>query len=555
MKKLLSIIALSILGLVLVVGLTAKWYVETVFEDVINSNSQRAYDVTYESLVLHTFLKGITLKSARIEPLHVSDTASTIHGSVELIELEGVVWRDLIFSKEISISDMVFINPDFDVYLVERDSHHQKKSKSTKGFQQLFGDILSRGEVQSFRLEKGYAEAKHKSDSTLVLIIKDFNLEASEIETDSIQAQSMIPFKVGRFQSSLDSAYLRINPYTELRTGYFEYQAENSELEMNNLSLAFTDDPIKVSQLVGEQTDLIEVEVQQLKFHQLDAMSNLYTDLDIRASSMLIDGLVLKDFRDKNKNRPPDQEKVMFKGMVDNIPVPLKVDSIVLRRSHIYYSELGEEKDQAGTVHFADINGSILNVTSIPEFQQEYQGMNAHLKLSLNQVAPMELKLEVPYDREVFNLQASIGSFDPKILNQTIIPMADVEVTSGNILGLHLTMNAENETSANRLVIDYDDLGLAVLKDKHHELHKRGLVSAIANSMIRKVNLPEEKHYQVAEYESYRNIYRGPFNYMWQTTKEGLLFILPTRATGILIGDIEKKTRKKQRKQQKRQSL
>ena len=530
----------------------AEWYVERIFQDIINKNPERAYDVTYESLDLHTFLKGITLKSAEIEPLHVSDTASTIHGSVKLIELEGIVWIDLLFSKEISISDLVFINPDFNILVVKHDSHQQKQSKSTKGFQELFGDILSRGEVKSFRLEKGYAEARHKSDSTLMMVVKDFNLEASEIETDSVQVKSMIPFKVGRFTSSLDSAYLLVNSYTELRTGFMGYQAENSEFQLNNVSLAFTKDRKQVSQLVGHQTDLIEVEMERMVFNQLDALSNLYTDLDIRASSMQIDGLILKDFRDKNKERPPDSEKLMFEGMVGNIPIPLKIDSIRLSKSHIYYTELGEGKDQAGTIHFGDINGTIVNLTSIPEFQQEYRAIDAHLKLKLNEVADMEVKLEVPYGSETFSLHSSIEGFDLQDLNETIIPMAEVEVTSGTVHGIDLKMNAGGTTSTNVLVVDYDDLGLAVLKDEDHHNQKRGLVSAIANSVIRKTNLPDHKHYQTAEYESYRNIYRGPFNFMWQTTKEGLLFILPTGATGLLIGDIEKKTQKKQRKQAKK---
>ena len=524
---------------------------ERIFLDIINKNPERAYDVTYQSLDLHTFLKGITLKSAKIEPRQVSDTSSTIHGSVQLIELEGIVWRDLVFSKELSISNLVFMNPDFDILVVKNDSHQQKKSKSTKGFQELFGDILSRGEVNSFRLEKGYVEARHKSDSTLMLIVKDFNLEASEIETDSVQVKSMIPFKVGRFASSMDSAYFLLNPYTELRTGYIGYQAENSELQLNNISLAFTEERLKVSDMVGKQTDLIEVELKRMTFNQLDALSNLYTDLDIRASSMIIDGLVMKDFRDKNKERPPDTEKLMFEGMVENIPIPLKVDSIILSDSHIYYTELGEGKEQAGTINFADIDGTIVNVTSIPEFQREYQKIDAQLNLKLNKVAGMEVKLQVPYDSESFSLHATIDSFNLQDLNETIIPMAEVEVISGVAHRIDLKMDAGLTTSSNELVVDYDDLSLAVLKDEeHHE--KRGLISAIANSVIRKTNLPDHKHYQTAEYESYRNIYRGPFNYMWQTTKEGLLFILPTGATGLLLGDIEKKTRKKQRKQAKK---
>ena len=113
-------------------------------------------------------------------------------------------------------------------------------------------------------------------------------------------------------------------------------------------------------------------------------------------------------------------------------------------------------------------------------------------------------------------------------------------------------MNANRTQSSNTLVVDYDSLGLAVLKDHEHDYKKRGLVSSIANSAIRHTNLPDHKHYHVAEYDSYRNIYRGPFNFMWETAKEGMMFIVPTGATGLLVGNPEKKAKKKQEKLEKK---
>ena len=195
-----------------------------------------------------------------------------------------------------------------------------------------------------------------------------------------------------------------------------------------------------------------------------------------------------------------------------------------------------------------------MNITTIPEFKEEYKSFNASLSTNLNQGARMAIALEVLYEREVFNLHVTVGTFNLGDLNPTIIPLADMEVTSGIAHKIDFKMNAGKTEASNTLTVDYDSLGLTVLKDYGYAHNKRGLISSIANSAIRKTNMPDAKHYQVAEYQSFRNIYRGPFNFMWESAKEGMLYIIPTGATGLLVGNPEKKAEKKQKKEKKKKS-
>jgi len=102
------------------------------------------------------------------------------------------------------------------------------------------------------------------------------------------------------------------------------------------------------------------------------------------------------------------------------------------------------------------------------------------------------------------------------------------------------------------LTVDYDSLELAVLKDYEYAHSKRGFISSIANSAIRKANMPDTKHYHIADYQSFRNVYRGPFNFMWESAKEGMLYIVPTGAISLLVGNPEKKAEKKQKKEAKK---
>jgi len=549
MKKTVVVIISTVVLLFLAVFLLGEWWIESILGNIINRNANRAYEITYQSLDLHALFKGVTLKSAKITPLNVSDTVTVITGTVDHIELSGIKWRELIFANKAEIGELTLIQPEFEVLLVNR--HHQdKKTESSGGFRDLFGDILTRGVVHNFRLERASVIARHKSDSILVASIMNYNLLATEIQTDSVQAKNMIPFKVGSIHSTLDSAFYQINEYTELRSGRFEYNALNSELRLNDISLRFTRDLIEVSDLVGEQVDLIQVEVKQLLFSQLDAHSSLYHDLDIRAGTVEIDGLVLRDFRDKNKLRPPDIEKPMFNGMVGSIPIPIKVDSIIIKDSDIHYTELPLNSTETGTISFTAVNGTIVNVTNIPLIQEQFQTFTVSVQANLNRDARISMNLDVPYQAERFKLHGLIEKFDIPILSSTLVPLTGVEIGSGTAHKFDLKMNAGRTESSNTLAFDYQDFSLEIIKEDQED-GKKGLLSLIANSAIRQKNMPDENHYQVPEYRSFRNIYRGPFNFMWGTIMDGMLYIFPTGITKILMGDPGKKAEKPQEKEKK----
>ena len=123
------------------------------------------------------------------------------------------------FRKKVTIKEIVLVRPEFKVHLVDKD-HKTRKHKSTGGLQSLYGDILNRGVIHNFRLEGASVEARDKSDSVLIAQLNNYSLEANEIETDSVQIRQVIPFKVGRLHSSLDSGYFHMNDYMELRTGH-----------------------------------------------------------------------------------------------------------------------------------------------------------------------------------------------------------------------------------------------------------------------------------------------------------------------------------------------
>ncbi len=528
MKKIIiSVLAALVLFLVVIKGL--ELWVETNFEARFNSDPDRAYNFTYSELNLDTFLNGITLNNVSIEPLNPPKGA-VVKGHVDYATLNGLVLRDLLFKKSLNINEIAFEQPKFEVTL----SADTIQKTGGKGFQAMFGDIFSRMNINNFRIDDGSVIIIDPITQTIKGQIKRVNIKGTEIDTDSLRFEYIIPFEMQDLEVNLEGISLKVNDYTNFELGSIQYKLKDKEVLINDVSLGYSVDWIEVSKRVGLQDDIIELNVKEIAIHQFEPSNNFYLKLDIEAQEISINELDIKLQRNKNIPRPPNTVKPSFQGIIKEIPIALLIDSIQISNSSVTYSELGVKKNESGSIKIQEINGTIIGVTNMPEQQKNFGQLDAQFEASVLGKAGINVSLNAPYDNDTFKLAVDVGAMDMTNLNPTIKPLAGVEMISGQMRRIQFKMDAGQNRSQNRLVFDYDNLHLNVInqKGKHK---KKVILSAVANGAIRTDNLPGEKKYHIANYQSNRNVYRSPINYIIQGLIKGFTRIVPGRFAQRLI--------------------
>lgn len=539
MKRIIIRIVI-VIGILLFAMKSIEWWLEHNFEATLNSNPERAYNITYSDFDLDSFFKGITLDEVSIQPVNESE-GTVITGHVDYATIKGLVWRDLLFNKRLELQEITFKEPIFKVTI----SADSTKKGHGKGMQNLFGDILSRVNVKHFSIENGAVEIKDKTTGHLKASLKSLNVKAHEISTDSLLFQHIIPFKLGGLTIAIDSVDVHINEYTNLSLDHFRYDLKDEKIILNGISLGYSIDWVEVSQQLGFQNDIIELKLKELVINNLEPSSEFYTSLDIAAEKISVDSLDIKLMRNKNLNRPVDSEMPTFNGIIEGIPLALKLDSILITNSTVSYSELGVKKHESGTVRISEVNGLISNITNIPENQNNWKEMTANLDSKFADIAPIKVSLNMPYDREYFALDVNVGSMNLNVLNPTLKPLAGVEIESGHMQRIHYTMNAGEYVSKNKLIFDYSDLHLNLIKENTDKKEKKlGFKSFVANSVVRNDNIPSDKHYLIANYKSNRNVYRSPVNYIIQGLMHGFTRIVPGKGVQKLIHKDKKKNKK-----------
>lgn len=530
MKTFLKITLITLLSFFILAKGVELW-LESTFESTINSKPDRAYNITYNDFDLHTFFKGITLDEVRIEPLN-TDSGTVIIGQVDYATINGLVWIDFLLNKSLHIDEIAFVQPVFKIKI----GPSKAKKKKENSIQMLFQDILTRGDLSNFRIEQGAIEIKDSVGQKINGRISNINISALDLQTDSVQFNHLIPFKMSDLLVDIDSVDFEIAGNQRFTLGAIHYGLSDKNLSLQDLSLNFTKDWVEVSQDIGLQKDLVELELKELLIEQLEPSSTFFSQLDLSADKVIVDQLQIAFRKNKKYERPPDTYKPMFRGMINSIPIELNIDSVLIKNSNVTYSELGAKKSKSGSIDISEINAFVYGITNMPEQQQNVG--QALLKAEAKIAGSTELTTQwsIPYDENAFTIAVRTGGLNLKKLNPTLEPLAGVDIISGQLHKIDFKMKAYETTASNTLIFDYENLDLKIVSEKGAEKGKKKvLLSALANAAIHRDNMPASEKYITATYQTERNIYRSPIVFFIKSLTEGVTYIAPGKSVQKLL--------------------
>lgn len=521
-----------ILGILVLGGLLAglAWGVEDYSErkitQLLNNNPNRKYDILFEEISISFFSQVASLKKIRLVPLDET-VATKVSGSLNSIELNGISFMDLIFNRKLTINQLVLNEPGFRLIHKEVNSRPEDNSQA---LQDVFQDVISRGVISNFELRNGTAEFLVQGDSLMPFgNFTDLNIYANGIVSDSVIVQNLVPFQLESIRISLKNLKLNTLDNQLFKFGELAFNSDSKSILIKDITLKY-DDWQKAVDEMTYQKDVIELSLKELSLSYIGAKNNIYGNWEIIAGLATLDSLVIDDFRDKNKPRPDEPEKPLFEGMVEQIPFPIELDTIRISNSQIVYRELLPGNAKPGSLKFDQMSAEILNVISSDSLQAGEMTVRANALF--NGAAKVNMDIQVPYGEKSFTLQASVQAFELAGINDILVRMANVRVETGRVKEMLLEMNVSRYSSSNQLTFQYENLKLELLGN---DQSKKKFKSAIANLFTAKNNLASDANYKKSIYVTQRNIYRGPFNLIWQSTKEGLLQIVPGDIAQIFV--------------------
>jgi hypothetical protein len=501
-------------------------------EKILNQNPERVYEFKLGEVDLNFFAKSIILEDLEIRAIK-GDSASKVNGKIGEVFFKNVHFYSLFFEKQLLIDQMEFFRPEIEVQLF---SNREKKDQPGDALQHFFGEILYKGGIKNFLLKHGnavfYEEGVKKGE------LFNFGIHATELETDSIKVHNAIPFDYGRVLISFDSVHYQRHQNQDLRLGQMIFDSHQESFLLKGISLVYPEGLKTFARNQEYQQDRIEFSLDSLILSGLDPKTRLHTNLDIRAKKLMLFGLQLEDFRDKTLPRPKDQVKPMFQGMIGQIEFPVFLDTLQLINSRITYGESVPGKNEDWRIGFDEMNGRIVNLTTLPELQKTLGFFVLDLQASIQGQGNLRTKIRVPYSEDKYEMEVDFQGFSLPLLNEILRPILNGEIVSGNLDRLHMNLKASESKAVVGMTFDYRDLKVELFTKSGDKKNK--LTSTLANMAIKQSNIPGEKRYLAPSYVVYRNRARGPFHLVWKSTKEGILQVIPGVAAKEFLKNAEK---------------
>lgn len=207
------------------------------------------------------------------------------------------------------------------------------------------------------------------------------------------------------------------------------------------------------------------------------------------------------------------------------------IDTVLLKDSHINYSEYNPDSRRKGTLSFGGVSGSIFNVTndSLSLIRNKFSQVKLTSLLMNRGRLDIAMKFNLPDPTGAFEFSGKLGKLDAEMFNSAIRPLSLIEVKSGYIN--QMIFNGRGSTNGVRgsLTCYYNDLKITLLEKRENSsrLKRKGIASIFANILIIKDDNPVKGqpvrrgifYYARPERSSF-------FNMIWKGFAEALLYTI-----------------------------
>lgn len=231
---------------------------------------------------------------------------------------------------------------------------------------------------------------------------------------------------------------------------------------------------------------------------------------------------IIKIFNDRTL--PPDGSSKIGKyphQSLLKLPFPVYIHTVKIVNGSLSYREKALKSKMTGNVFFGNINATLQNVTNLPERIKANGLLQLNASAKFLGVGNLTTKWQFPLNANngAFRIEGRMGSINASALNPIIEPLAMASVKEGFIDEVKFTMDGTDNKAVANILFLYHDLKMNLLKKgEDSALKKKGLLSALANVIIKNENNKVANDQKVT-YE--RDVSKSFFNLVWKTIFTG----------------------------------
>jgi|GEM_PF-2679445 len=504
--------------------------VESAVRNVLTRTQVSGYNVDFERLhtdVLDRRLRLTGLSITPSEAMLANDSVMRFHIEADTVELHGVALRKLVFQKILHVGRITVHSP-----IVKHSYASRKRSKlemveeelENKPATDLTG--LSFLRLDTLAVTNGSGTSTDRGGGRADLSVQRLDLFSTGIfvtQTDS----GKIHFSQSRTQLKLDQIQLGMDPFYTLAIGSVRLDLPADTMHMLGIQLIPEVEPTEYHKLVDRQIELYALKIDTAIFHGFDVARNLDQGA-IKARRVAVAGLEFNIHRDKSIPMGPFKHQPLPSHIFLGLPIPISIDTIVGRNATVSYSERTERGTPYGTIAFTSIDATMTGLDNTYNYEIPTLRLRGTARLAGHGQAKLDMRLPMDPERATVELDAELRNVPFEVLNRMTNNLVKVRATAGRIHRVDMHMKGDDAGATGTVEMQYEDLRVEL----NRSVDGAKVLTLLANTVVRKTNMPEDRRYRKGEFNVQRNRDKGIFNFLWVGMREGMMDVmLPTLLT------------------------
>ena len=545
-------------------------------KDVVYEGSKHLYSINFKDIHLNILTGSVTIDSILLAPdttvfnMRKKEGTAPTHlfqVKLEQLKLRRIEVLTVYFKKKLEMNDIILAHPSINMIY----NKVYKKADTVKDKRSLYERIsktIQSIHIKGIKIEDADFDYVSGESGRILNSVKHLNVKVKDLLLDAHSENDN-----SRFYYTKDVAFdlagyhsLSKNKLYNMKVDSITGSAVGGKVHLKGFRLIPLYPDLQFSRMLKTQKDRYDLAFDRIDLMGVD-FNRLNTEGVLHAGCLKIDQALAKVFM--NREMPPGTEDKTsnFPHMaLQRVPIQTTIDTLILRKVNVAYTEYNPITQQRGTVHIDNLNGRILNLTndkaSLARDHHAIATLDAHL------IKAAQLNIRINFDllskNAAFTFKGNVGPVNMVKLNPLSQALGLVKIESGQIQKIDFDFTANGKGSAGTMYMYYNNLKVSLLKEGEDgkPVKKKGFISFLANELLIKDENPSKgKPVRMAKVNFERPPQASFFNLLWKSVFIGMretvgLGIVPmkTPAEGreVVVKKMEERKEKREDRKEKR---
>lgn len=533
--SILLLFLISIAGGILMWNWYKPDFIKGKVRETVREKSDGLYHVHYEDLVLDEIAGSLSVFDLSLlydslqfvnMKLKGNAPAFLINVRIPEIQVRGVITPGILIKNELVARRLELKQPVIEIFLTGMGRDSSTPTPANEIYDQILGKLDLIG-LDTLMMTGARVTISNLQTGEVDVEFNDISFFMKDVQVDSMGHVDTSRFLFSK-QFTLEIEQIQWATSNQLYNFNVERVVLNSVLRRADIQSFQIEPTLGEKEYVrnfSTQKDRFDLVTGKIRLSNIDF--KMLAEGKLKAENIQVDSPALRLFRDLTMNRDvKNRIGVYLQKVIEDLPLPLQLDKIILTQGLMEYKLIGEKSRQPGLVRFSNLHAVFQNVTNDPEVIRLNNIMTADLNANFLNSAPIQLNWQfyLMHPKGRFNLKGTLGPLDALRMNAITVPLAVTRIEKGKINGLDFGFRGDVFGMDGQVSMRYEDLKVSILKvdPKTGEIKENGLLKLAANIIIKNSN-PKKNEPPRVELVHYKRVETRSFmNMAWKAVLTGI---------------------------------